>query len=521
MIGKQITSKIINQPNKLFMKKNLLFSAALSVLLFFGIGAPKAQAQEYYQAPPLNPELEVMAKQVVDLRLDDPEGANKVFAKLLKKIVGKTDDLLSVGTYFLKNNAYSAAVQCAKKIDDKLTAENVDICMFKAEVFMKGKKYGEAGVMYESALAIDSNYVPAIKRLGFVYKNINPSLAIDYLQKLQRIEPDNYNVDKEIGDIYYKQFESSDRDKQINRDLSIESYQAYYTRAPKDTTVLDFDACQKYVFALFLKQESPKVGELSSEMNSLWPNAMVFKRMRFLADVDTYDLDAAAEHISYIVNQEYPDSSYKYLDYFYAAKLNELNSELEPAIEYYKKALAVDSTQALAYKDLSNIYSQNQQAELGLETYKKYLEVIGDKADLSDKFFLGRRYVAVYQEPGVDPEKKQQCFDEANKIFAEVMEKKPDFIEVYIQCARLNNTDSSVANETVKNYYLKVIEMTAETPDEYKRQRLEASKYLFFYAINVEPNDLQLARRVLDIAAGINPNDKFVQQATKFMEMSN
>ena len=101
------------------------------------------------------------------------------------------------------------------------------------------------------------------------------------------------------------------------------------------------------------------------------------------------------------------------------------------------------------------------------------------------------------------------------------MEKKPDFIELYLQCARLNNTDSSVANETVKNYYLKVIEMTAETPDEYKRQRLEASKYLFFYAINVEPNDMQLARRVLDIAAGINPNDKFVQQATKFMEMSN
>lgn len=494
------------------MKKNRLFSAALSVLLFIGIGAPKAQAQDYYQAPPLNPEFEVMAKQVVDLNLDNPEGANKAFAKLLKKIVGKKNDLFAVGDYFLKNNAYPAASQCAKKITEEMAGEDVNVYMFKGEVYMKGKQWGLAGQEYEKALYYDSTYVPAIRRNAFVYKNINTIEAIKYLEILQRLEPENYNVDKEIGDIYHKQ---------NDLDQAIERYGAYYTRAPKDTTILNFDACQNYVIDLYLKQEAAKVGQLSSEMNNLWPNALVFKRMRFMADVDTYDLDAAAEHVSYIVNQEYPDSSYKYLDYFYAAKLNELNNELEPAIEYYKKALAVDSTQALAYKDLSNIYSQNQQAELGLETYKKYLEVIGDKADLSDKFFLGRRYVAVYQEPGVDPEKKQQCFDEANKIFAEVMEKKPDFIEVYIQCARLNNTDSSVANETVKNYYLKVIEMTAETPDEYKRQRLEASKYLFFYAINVEPNDMQLARRVLDIAAGIEPNDKFVQQATKFMEMSN
>lgn len=494
------------------MKKNRLFSAALSVLLFIGIGAPKAQAQDYYQAPALNPEFEVLANQVVTLNLDDPEGANKAFAKLLKKIVGKKNDLFAVGDYFLKNNAYSAASQCAKKITDEMAGEDVNVYMFKGEVYMKGKQWGRAGEEYEKALYYDSTYVPAIRRNAFVYKNINPDAALDYLDKLQRIEPENFRVNKDKGDIYYKL---------KRRDAAIENYQAYYKSAPKDSTVLDFNSCQQYVLSLFEAQEAAKVGELSTEMLQLWPNAMVFKRMRFLADVDTYDLDAAAEHASYIVNQEYPDSSYKYLDYFYAAKLNELNNELEPAIEYYKKALAVDSTQALAYKDLSNIYSQNQQAELGLETYKKYLEVIGDKADLSDRFFLGRRYVAVYQEPGVDPEKKQQCFDEANKIFAEVMEKKPDFIEVYIQCARLNNTDSSVANETVKNYYLKVIEMTAETPDEYKRQRLEASKYLFFYAINVEPNDMQLARRVLDIAAGINPNDKFVQQATKFMEMSN
>ena len=260
------------------MKKNRLFSAALSVLLFIGIGAPKAQAQDYYQAPPLNPEFEVLANQVVTLNLDDPEGANKAFAKLLKKIVGKKNDLFAVGDYFLKNNAYSAASQCAKKITDEMAGEDVNVYMFKGEVYMKGKQWGRAGEEYEKALYYDSTYVPAIRRNAFVYKNINPDAALDYLDKLQRIEPENFRVNKDKGDIYYKL---------KRRDAAIENYQAYYKSAPKDSTVLDFNSCQQYVLSLFEAQEAAKVGELSTEMLQLWPNAMVFKRMRFLADVDT------------------------------------------------------------------------------------------------------------------------------------------------------------------------------------------------------------------------------------------
>ena len=507
------------------MKKNLLLSAALSVLMFVGIGTPKAQAQDYYQAPPLNPEYEPMAKQIVELNTDDPEAANKVYLKLMKKIIKSKNDLVSVADFFLKNESYAAALNCVTQLDkQKLVAEDeTNIHMFMGEVYMKCRQYGKAGAMYEQALAADSNYVPAIKRLGFVYKNINPEMSIEYLERIQRIQPDNYDVDREIGDIYYKQKNLANdiSYKQKNLENAIERYGIYYNRAPKDSTVLDFNSCQQYVLSLFEAQEAAKVGELSTEMLQLWPKAMVFKRMRFLADVDLYDWDAAADHISYIVNQEYPDSSYKYLDYYYAAKYNEKINELEPATEYYKKALAVDSTQAMAYKELSDVYGKNQQAELGLETYKKYLEVIGDKADLSDRFLLGVQYMKVYQEEGTDPEKKQQCFQDADKIFAEVMDKKPDYVNAIIYRARLNNTDPTKINEEVKNLYDKALEVTEDSPDEYKRYRLEASKYLFFYAINVEPNDMELARRVLDIAAGINPNDKFVQQATKFMEMSN
>lgn len=503
------------------MKKNLLLSAALSVLMFVGIGTPKVQAQGYYQAPPLNPEYEPMAKQIVELNTDDPEAANKVYLKLMKKIIKSKNDLVSVADYFLKNESYAAALNCVTQLDKQnLVAEDeTNIHMFMGEVYMKCRQYSKAGAMYEQAFAADSNYVPAIKRLGFVYKNINPEVSIEYLERLQRIQPDNYDVDKEIGDIYYKQ---------TKLENAIERYGIYYNRVPKDTTVMNFNACQNYMFAHLPLGEFEKAGQLATEFLKYWPNAMVFKRTRFITDVEINETDSAALHMAYVINKEYNDTAYTVEDYTYVARYYVAVNEIEPAIEYYKKVLEVASKKedtkkniADAYKNLASLYGQNQQAELGLETFMKYLEVIGDKADLTDKYLLARRYVAVYQQEDVAPERKQQCFEEADKLFSEIMEKKPDFVDAYVQRARLNNTDPKVPNETVKNFFMKVIEITEETPDKYKRPRFEACQYLFFYAIYVEPNDMQLARRVLDIAAGIDPNHKFVQQATKFMEMSN
>ena len=65
------------------MKKNIFRAAALSALLTLGLSS--MQAQRSYECPPLNPEWQAMAEQVVSLNMDDPEKANKVFMQLSKK----------------------------------------------------------------------------------------------------------------------------------------------------------------------------------------------------------------------------------------------------------------------------------------------------------------------------------------------------------------------------------------------------------------------------------------------------
>ncbi|MDQ9809026.1 hypothetical protein RFX75_19850, partial [Acinetobacter baumannii] len=57
---------------------------------------------------------------------------------------------------------------------------------------------------FDEVLTIDPNNVAALKRNAFVYKNVNPHVAIDALNKIKEIDPSYKEADKELGDIYYK-----------------------------------------------------------------------------------------------------------------------------------------------------------------------------------------------------------------------------------------------------------------------------------------------------------------------------
>ena len=148
------------------MKKNIFRVLAFSALLAMGVNG--AQAQRSYDCPPLNEELKTMAEQVVQLNMDDPEKANKVFMNLTKKIKKNKEDLVAVGTYFLENDNYPAASQCAKAVYD-LDPTYIPGLMFSGEVFMKAQRWGDAGQKFDEVLSIDPVNVAALKRNAFVY----------------------------------------------------------------------------------------------------------------------------------------------------------------------------------------------------------------------------------------------------------------------------------------------------------------------------------------------------------------
>ena len=76
------------------MKKNFFRAVALSALLAMGVNGAQAQSRTY-DCPPLNPEYQALAEQVVSLNMEDPDKANKVYMSLSKKIKKSKEDLVA------------------------------------------------------------------------------------------------------------------------------------------------------------------------------------------------------------------------------------------------------------------------------------------------------------------------------------------------------------------------------------------------------------------------------------------
>ncbi len=525
------------------MKKNIFRVAAMCALLTMGAGSAFAQSRTY-ECPELNPEYKSMAEQVISLNMDDPEKANKVYMDLSKKIKKSKEDLVAVGTFFLENDNYPAASQCAKSVYE-LAPEYIPGLMFSGEVFMKAQKWGEAGGRFDEVLAIEPTNIAALKRNAFVYKNVNPHAAIDYLNKIKEVDPSYTDADKELGDIYYKLDDYA---------KAIASYASYYNATPKEAGKIDIAACENYLQALFSMSVKDDTNldtmiSVADEVKPLAPNDIVIPRMEFFAKygkIETamdYDgaIAAADAASSYIRDKQFADSVYFYMDFDYAAKLAKEKGNLPEAIDYYEKAVADLEAKAADltddkkkeentnkrgsyYYEISNLYVRNKQAEKGIEVFEKYLALLGDKADITDKYQLGTKYLAAYQQQDVTPEKKALFHDKAEEAFKSVASSETTnhlpIVLAYQMLARLSNTDTNKPLDAVRDYYLKVIQESNDSAiiEKARNPRFEACRYLFFYYVSIDTPNKAEATTYANIAKEINPDDSFVKAALEHLK---
>ncbi len=229
--------------------------------------------------------------------------------------------------------------------------------------------------------------------------------------------------------------------------------------------------------------------------------------MRLFADVENYELDKAQAAMAYIANKEYPDSFYLYLDYSYASNLMDELGDLPAAIEYQAKALERDASKQSGYKQLATLYRRNKQYDEGITTYKKYLEVLGDKSTTQDLFGLGQQYLAASQQPDsiIGVEKKAEYVQAGDAIFAEIQAQKPDAYSAVLMRAAINITDGTKPEEKVKNYYEEALKLM-EGKEGIDSSKLQALNYLAFYY--VQTDDLDNARIYTDMILAIDPEHR-------------
>lgn len=470
------------------MKRFSFISLVFMLMAFaFGVNSAKAQISKGYEVVPMAADVQAMCEQVIDLQLDDPDKGNKIFMKALKKVSKDKDQLISMGDFFLDKKVYQVAKMCADQVY-KLDPKYIPGLMFaglvhKTRGFATGNEtfFGLAGQKYEEVLAIDPNNVDALHQNVTIYKKINPYAAIDYLKKIAEVNPNDYSVEKDLGDIDYdlRQY-----------DTAREHYKKYFELCPSEE--MDQLAAQNYAISISSDHDFAELGNVCRQFSARWPNDIVFKRMTFLSDVFTGETEKAAESVKYITEQEYADSLYGNLDYNPAMVYFRSIGENDNALMYALKLIEVDPANTAIWAEVANLHLLNGNNDEAIEAYKKFFES-GNEATADDYYRFGRAYYSASRAEGIEADKQAQLVKDGDAAFQKAIElgvdEGNDMYAAAFWRARLHKTSNDTPQEEAKDAYLEFLKFLGEYNEyEVEPYRTEAYGYLVWYYVQVEDN---------------------------------
>lgn len=491
--------------------KKIFLSAIVAVAAFFGASNAQAQIAVNFTTDAMSPEYAALAQQVIDQQTSDPDAANKIFSKLLGKVKKDKGQAVAVGKFFLDKKVYPCAKQCAN------AAYNVDHTyepglMLGVGVNLLRNNYGEAGAKLDEILANNPDNIEALRLSARVYKYVNPYAAKDILNQIIEKEPGNIDAQKQLGDIAYQLEEYKD---------AVDAYGKFFAKTP-NPTINDLRSGENYLIALMNQGDFYSMKDLVTVLEPLIDkNDIVVPRMKFISQMETYDYANAGEGVKYIAEKQFDDTLYIDYDYIYAATYAaDVAEDLEKAVEYQKARITLDATKAPAYKEVASLYRRLKTPELGLPFYEKYIDVLGEKADVADKLGLGTYYTTVKdavpaKEDGtVDVEARMALIQKADPYFAAYMEALPEKYQGPFFRAKLWIRDNQAAEAEPKAWYEKTLEvidaLSAEDQEKALTYKKTSLTYLMVYYLKT--NDDATCKKYVDQVLAIDPADKLALQ---------
>ena len=480
------------------MKKSFCLGFAMFVLMCLSIIPAVAQSSKV-EAPTLDPEDEQQVLSICDLQKTNPEEADETFLKMLRRARDK-EKVTAMGRLFLEKNVYPYAKMCADKAYE-IDAQYIPGLMLFGDVCIMRKDWGTAGQKFDEVLMVDSTYTEAILRNVQVYKFVNPIAAKDMLQRLKRLEPNNYEADKQLGDICY----GLDDYKE-----AAAAYAAYYAGVQEP----DLNAVENYVLSLYASQDFAKALEVANAALAKDAKNLNLRRMKFYNLYETKDYQGASVAMDYFNPGEYPDSMYTYRDYNYRGLTFEQMKDYSSALQAFTKAIELNPSAAAVYKSLSNIYSKMGMMDEAISNYQTYIDSLGTRAELTDLFGLGRLYYTGLTK-GVDSVKAVSYAQEGDKVFAKISVEAPSSYLGPLWRARINNAlDSRTPNDSVYAYYQETVKRLEGKDD--KAAESEAYSYFAWYAL--QKDDEANALKYSELLLSLDPANTMAQQIKKYFE---
>ncbi len=309
-------------------------------------------------------------------------------------------------------------------------------------IYSTAKNYKETIKAFESALKIDSNYIPVWRDLAEMYYA--------------------YGHYQEASDAFFKYIQLTEPD--LNDHI-------------------------RYATILYFNKEYAK--SLIETENALIkdPKNFVMKRL------NTYNLFETNEYAKALmaINSFFkiiPESKTIAQDYEYYGKILSKNNMDSLAIIAFEKTIALDSTKNEFYENIGKSYDKLKKYEKAVKAYENL--ILSQKAPLSSQYFQLGKSAYFSGTPLVNVEdslKKMYYLQIADTSFSKVVEFSPASHLGFLWKARVNALiDSKTTAGLAKPWYDQVIIILEANPGKSPKDLIEAYGYLGVYFIKNDDN---------------------------------
>ncbi|KAA6333873.1 Beta-barrel assembly-enhancing protease [termite gut metagenome] len=464
----------------------------------FLIGACIIAAGTLYAQSTAIPDL----SQIKELIKTNPAQASIEINQLLKGKNKKNSELiLAIGRVYLDGGNISEAenyLKSAKKVTNKASG----VYMLEGDIALIKNDVGLACQAYEQAIYFDPKNRKAYLKYAQVYKNINPTQAIDKLTELKQLDPSSIEVDRALAGVYYSN----------NR---FEEAAEVYSRIINSPEITEDDLIS-YAFTLFLNhdfEQSLQVSNMGLQRNKLNP---AFNRLAMYNYVDLKQFDEGIEAADGFFNHS-QNPEFSYLDYLYYGHLLNAVKNYDAAIAQYQKAMELDSTKNL-WHEISEAYERIGDYKLAIDAYKKYSDQLSDDMRTLDIHF---QFAKLYYGEGtatdsinITKEEKITALETADSIFTIIIIEAPDSYLGAFWRARTNSAlDPETTQGLAKPYYETVANLLESKNDvnRYKSPLIECYSYLGYYYLvaNMLPESKEYWNKIIRI----DPENNTAQRA--------
>ena len=308
--------------------------------------------------------------------------------------------------------------------------------------------------------------------------------AIDAFNKALQIDQNYPVVYKELAEAYYftKQY-----------DKMKSNFEKYIALSPWDN-----QAKSSIITIYYNAKEYDKAIEEATKGLANDPTNYVFQRVIAFSNYELKRYPEAAQAMKAFWDN--PNKKIKDIDYIYAARIASQTGDTTAAMNYFKVALANDSTNCDLLGEFGKVLYLAKHYNEAIAQYAMKKEKCNTLTSL-ELYYLGKSYSMSGDSIMADT------------TFGEFIARNPTSPDGYLQRAL---TSMKIDKEQYKAvpYYQKYIELTASDPVKYKRNLTDAYSYLGLYYFD-KMKDKDQAKTYFMKALEVDPANEMATEMMK------